>query len=320
MKVLIIGLGSMGKRRIRNLRALKINNIYGYDVNPITLEKATQSLGIKIIKNLDNLFIHKFDFVIISTPPQHHQEFVKLCVHYRLPFFVELNLITKDTENIWRLVSGKNITAIPSNTLIYDPDVQKLKKIIGPKFKGYFVFQLGQNIHDWHPWQKPNEHFIFRSDTNGIRELLRVNLPWLIYLFGRVARVRATDQSFFTNRFKIKDFSCVELQFVNGNRGIVISDLITPSVIKKMTIVSNKKSIIWDERNNLIEIGMRENKKKILSLKKKNMIKNYKFPEDAHLMEMKHALNIINKQEKLKFNFKDEVQLLELIDKIEGII
>ena len=33
MKFLIIGLGSMGKRRARNLLALKYSNIFGYDIN-----------------------------------------------------------------------------------------------------------------------------------------------------------------------------------------------------------------------------------------------------------------------------------------------
>ncbi len=33
MKILIIGLGSMGKRRIRNFKELNINDIYGFDIN-----------------------------------------------------------------------------------------------------------------------------------------------------------------------------------------------------------------------------------------------------------------------------------------------
>ena len=32
MEILVIGLGSMGKRRIRNLKALNINDIISYDL------------------------------------------------------------------------------------------------------------------------------------------------------------------------------------------------------------------------------------------------------------------------------------------------
>ena len=48
MKVLVIGLGSMGKRRIRNLQALGVRDIIGFDQNKKIAVEAKKLYGIKI--------------------------------------------------------------------------------------------------------------------------------------------------------------------------------------------------------------------------------------------------------------------------------
>ena len=47
--VLIIGLGSMGKRRIRCLKALGINSIWGYDTREDRKREAKEKYQIQII-------------------------------------------------------------------------------------------------------------------------------------------------------------------------------------------------------------------------------------------------------------------------------
>ena len=47
MKVLVIGLGSMGKRRIRNLRALGLSEIAGFDPRVDRRQEASEKYSIQ---------------------------------------------------------------------------------------------------------------------------------------------------------------------------------------------------------------------------------------------------------------------------------
>lgn len=320
LKVLVIGLGSMGKRRIRNLRSLKISNIFGYDNKEETRRAVASEYKINVIEDLKNLSKYNFDFAVISTPPQHHLSPINDCIKNKIDFFSEINLITKDAIKISKNVKKNNILGIPSNTEFFDSDVLKLGKAIGDNFKGYFVYQLGQNIHDWHPWQKIDDYFISKPETNGIREILRIELPWLLKIFGEVDAIQSQSTSFYTKKYGVNDFSCIQLDFVSGSKGILLFDLVSPVVIKRFTATCENRVVYWDERKNLIEIyqGSSGDVKRLF-LKDKSVLNNYKFPEDAHLAEIKKVLDIIKKKHRVDYSFTDECKLLRLIDKIEKI-
>jgi predicted dehydrogenase len=314
-KVLIIGLGSMGKRRIRNLHSLKVSNIYGYDVNQKEITKARKEYKIKILDSLSEIATFKFDVVLICTPPQHHLPYVKICTKNKLPFFTELNLITTDVKKIVQLEKKSGIAGFPSNTTLFNKETVLLKKIIGQKSKGYFVYHLGQNINDWHPWQKSGQYFIFSPATNGLREILRVELPWLIKIFGPVANAKSIKNSFFTKKYKIDDQICVNLNFSNGNTGILIFDLIAPSVVKEFKMISDKNIITWEEIDHLIKIET-AGKVKRIDLSPGSVFQGYKFKEDDCIEEMEHLLNCLERKISPEYRFKDELKLLEMIDKI----
>jgi len=53
MKFLVIGLGSMGKRRVRNLQALGMENIIGFDPRADRRAEAAEKYGIPVFASLD---------------------------------------------------------------------------------------------------------------------------------------------------------------------------------------------------------------------------------------------------------------------------
>ena len=57
MNVLILGLGSMGKRRIRNLKHLGIHDLTGYDIRPERNVYARSTYNIELLDG----FLHLLD-------------------------------------------------------------------------------------------------------------------------------------------------------------------------------------------------------------------------------------------------------------------
>ena len=69
MRFLIVGLGSMGKRRIRNLKYLKAGEIIGFDTMEVRRKEAEEKYGIKTFDDFDKAMKEQPDAFIISTPP-----------------------------------------------------------------------------------------------------------------------------------------------------------------------------------------------------------------------------------------------------------
>ncbi|MDP2629994.1 MAG: hypothetical protein Q8P56_01150, partial [Candidatus Uhrbacteria bacterium] len=120
-----------------------------------------------------------------------------------------------------------------------------------------------------------------------------------------------------TKQYGIDDYMLVELTFINGMKGVLVLDLLTPQVIKRLDIVGKGKRIIWHERQNKIEVQSRSGKLQTVKLRSKQTLKRYKFSEDAHLAEMAHVLRVLKGKEKSLLTFKHEIEVLKLIDRIE---
>ena len=76
MKFLVIGLGSMGKRRIRNLQKLGYKHIAGFDLRQDRLDETYSEYDVLVYKNF-NEAIKNFNpnVFIISTSPKHHMDY-----------------------------------------------------------------------------------------------------------------------------------------------------------------------------------------------------------------------------------------------------
>ena len=92
MKFLIVGLGSMGKRRIRNLRAINAGEIIGFEIQDKRRAEVEKEYGIKAYASFDEGLAQKPDAVIISTPPNLHMQYALEAARRGLHFFMEASV------------------------------------------------------------------------------------------------------------------------------------------------------------------------------------------------------------------------------------
>jgi len=87
---LIIGLGSMGKRRIRNLlhHGINKNNIYGFNPTQKRCTEVNNKFGIKAVTDFQKVLKNSNpDVFIISTPPNKHGKYLKYALKNNIHFF-----------------------------------------------------------------------------------------------------------------------------------------------------------------------------------------------------------------------------------------
>ena len=111
MNFLIIGLGSMGKRRIRCLQHLGIKLITGLDLRADRREEASAMYGIQTICSIENDDIGKYDAIIVSTPPDKHTEYVKMAIENKKPVFIERDTFFQYKPEIGRSILHAQVSS-----------------------------------------------------------------------------------------------------------------------------------------------------------------------------------------------------------------
>ena len=99
MKVIVIGLGSMGKRRIRLLSEHQNIEIFGIDSNEERCQEVKEKFGIKSFVSIsDALLAEPIEAALISTSPLSHAGIIKECLQNNLHVFTEINLVEDGYE------------------------------------------------------------------------------------------------------------------------------------------------------------------------------------------------------------------------------
>ncbi|MBK7627803.1 MAG: Gfo/Idh/MocA family oxidoreductase [Bacteroidales bacterium] len=155
MNFLVIGLGSMGKRRVRCLQSLGYSDIVGFDNREDRRKEAQVKYNIKIIDSINGIFFSDFDAFIISTPPDQHTPYLKMAIDHSKPAFIEASVLLEEVKEI-NLYNKNNTFLAPSCTLRFHPMIKDITKIVKEGKYGKvtnFSYHSGQYLPDWHPWK-----------------------------------------------------------------------------------------------------------------------------------------------------------------------
>ena len=94
MKIIVIGLGSMGKRRIRLMSEHKDVELFGIDSQESRCNEVKEKFGITCYSSIDEACkAQAIEAAIISTSPLSHAAIIKECLSHNLHVFTEINLV-----------------------------------------------------------------------------------------------------------------------------------------------------------------------------------------------------------------------------------
>src|SRR5436190_783998 len=114
ISVLVIGLGSMGKRRIRNMQFLGIQRIVGFDPNTQRAEEARALYQVATYDRLEEALQGSFDALVISVPPDKHHIYMQLAVDKKIPAFIEASVVDDNLADIQAAAAQQNVFLAPS--------------------------------------------------------------------------------------------------------------------------------------------------------------------------------------------------------------
>ena len=220
MKICVIGLGSMGKRRIKLLKNRNSDLIIlGIDNNLERAKKVADEYQIETYTSLADVKV-EFECAFVCTSPQFHAPIIRECLDKNVHVFSEINL-TSDMydENILK-AKEKGKVLFLSSTPLYKAEMQIIEQHVKQsKETCAYQYHVGQYLPDWHPWDNLKDFFASNKSTNGCRELLEIELPWLQKTFGRIERVNVLKRRITHLDIEFPDAYLLQIEHINGNVG-----------------------------------------------------------------------------------------------------
>lgn len=319
MKFLIVGLGSMGKRRIRNLKEIGINEIIGFDTNLERGKEVSEKYNISTFSNFDNVLKEKPNVMVISTPPDLHMEYAKIAIENKMHFFTEASVVTENMEMVIKKLEKTNLIGLPSCTMRYHPIVKTIFNLLTSNKIGKplaFQYHSGQYLPDWHPWEDYRTFYVSKKNTGACREIVPFELIWLTNIFGDLNSVFGIKGKISKLDTEIDDIYNVLLEFKNGIQGSMTVDVISRFPYRQIKILGEDGIIFadWYER----EVKYYNNKKWIkINIDDGKPEENYIHGEKPYIEEMSGFIKSIKMEIKQPYTFKDDLKILKILNSIE---
>jgi predicted dehydrogenase len=320
--ILVVGLGSMGKRRVRNLLTLGYQDIIGFDIRKDRRDEASNKYGIETVSSLKDALERKPEAMIISTPPDLHAKYANIAIDNGIHFFTEVNLFSSEIRQILNRLKGKKIVGSPSCTMLYHPVVRELKKIIDGKKLGKILtvyHHYGHYLPNWHPWEDYRKFYVSKRKTGAAREIVPFELIWLTKLFSEIKSVYGDISKISNLKADIDDIYQTFIEFRNGVKCILVIDVFSRVPFSETKIIGEKGAILCEYNTPSVKVG-KEKTWKTIKLKMDKVAKGYKgniISDSIYAHEIYNFLNAIKNGTKPSFSFMDELKVLEILDAIE---
>jgi len=317
LKFLVVGLGSMGKRRIRNLQYLKAGEIIGFDLREGRRREAEEKYNVKTFGGFEEALSENPDAVIISTPPDLHIKYALIAAQNDIHFFTEASVVSDGMDELIRLIRNKKIVAAPSCTMRFHPAIRKIKELVNSELIGkslVFTYHSGQYLPDWHPWEDYRKFYVARRATGAAREIVPFELVWLTWVFGSVDTVSCMKGKVSDLDVDIDDVYQVLLKFREGILGHLLVDVVARAPTRVFRLLGSRGTIEWDWNRKVVRVYDAEKKAwEDYPVDEGKPEKGYIVGEGMYIEEMRAFLTAIKGGKKYPYTFEEDRKILHLL-------
>ena len=325
MKIIVIGLGSMGKRRLRLLSERNDVELFGIDSQESRCEEVKEKFGITCFKSItEAVEAENIEAAVISTSPLSHAAIIKECLTHNLHVFTEINLVQDGYEENMALAKEKNLVLFLSSTFLYRKETQTIiEKVQNAKCPLNYIYHVGQYLPDWHPWESYNSYFIGNPRTNGCREIMAIDLPWVVSAFGPIKSVSAIKSKNTELNITYNDNYLITLEHESGHKGVFAVDVVARKSGRNIEIFGEQLHLSWNGTADSLKVfNIEEKKDEIISFDDASEhVEGYAafVTENPYREELNFFFKqIADRDYSPDWDFEKDKVVLDIIDQIEA--
>lgn len=325
MKVIVIGLGSMGKRRIRLLSEHKNIEIFGIDSNPDRCAEVKEKFGVNSYESISAaLGAEQPQCALICTSPLSHAGIIKECLENNLHVFTEINLVSDGYEENMKLAKEKGLVLFLSSTFLYRKETQTIiEKVKDHQSKINYIYHVGQYLPDWHPWESYNSYFIGNLRTNGCREIMAIDMPWLVTAFGPIKSVQSLKSKNTELNINYNDNYLIMIEHETGAKGVFAADVVARKPYRHIDVYGENLQLSWNgTADSLMEYDIEAKQERQIQFEDASEhVEGYAafITENPYREEINAFLTqVADSTKKPAWDFEKDIELLKVIDLIES--
>jgi predicted dehydrogenase len=258
MKLLIAGLGSIGRRHFRNLIAVGEKDLILLRTRKGTLPD-DELAGYPVETNFaEALNQHKLDAVIVANPTSMHLDVAipaaEAGCHILLEKPVSHSLERLDVLQTAAEKSGSKI--LVGFQFRYHPTLNKARELIQSNTLGKILTvhaHWGEYLPQWHPWEDYRQSYAARADLGGgVIVTLTHPLDYLRYLLGDVESLWSFNGHISPLDVDVEDVAEIGLRFANGAVGGVHVNYFQRPPVHRLEIVGTEGTLRWDNADGIL--------------------------------------------------------------------
>lgn len=311
ISVLVIGAGSIGRRHLRNLRALGISMLSCCEPDGERLSAACSEVSAAPFSDLEAALAPAPTAVFVCTPPVFHVEQAMMALRAGSHVFLEkplsnsLDGVAALTELAQR--SGRVIQV--GYNLRSNPGVKKLKELLDAGEIGRVLWaraEFGQYLPDWRPTQDYRESYTARQDLGGGIVLDGSHeLDYILWLLGEPVEMVCMAGKVSGLVADVEDCATILLRFANGAQADVHVDFVQRGYHRSCKIAGERGNLLWDYSSNQVRMYRAE--------KSEWTAFPYEFqPNDMYVSEVKAFLECIQGNGSPVVTLAEAARVLEL--------
>lgn len=315
----------MGKRRIRLLKERNDVQLFGIDSQQSRCQEVIEKFGIKCYPSIAEVVAKEHpEAAVISTSPLSHAAIIKECLQYDLHVFTEINLVPDGYSENMMVAEEKNRVLFLSSTFLYRKETQTIiEKVHQTDCALNYIYHVGQYLPDWHPWESYTNYFIGDKRTNGCREIMAIDLPWLVTAFGPITKVSAVKSRNTELSINYNDNYLITIEHECGHKGALAVDVVTRKSIRHIDIYGEHFQMSWNGTpDSLMQYDIdTKREEKIVFEDASEHIEGYAafITENPYREELDAFLSqIADPAKQPAWDFEKDLAVLKVIDQIEA--
>uniref|UniRef100_A0A7C2NVC0 Gfo/Idh/MocA family oxidoreductase n=1 Tax=Schlesneria paludicola TaxID=360056 RepID=A0A7C2NVC0_9PLAN len=251
MKVLVAGLGSIGRRHLANVRRVLP------DAEIVALSSRGQHVegldaASRVVTSLEAAIGCGLDAAIVATPAPLHVPMSAQLLRAGVDVLVEkpLSHTLDGVAELAELVRQTGRVLMVGYTLRFHPLVRRLKEEVSAGTIGRVLsarFEIGQHLPDWRPQIDFRESVTARPELGGGALLeLSHEIDYAQWLLGPIAGVQAHLSQQADWGLDVED--CVDLivEFERGPVGTIHLDLLQRVAQRSCKLIGTDGTLEWD--------------------------------------------------------------------------
>ncbi len=316
MNVLVVGVGSIGERHVRNLLSLGAA-VSIFDAETIRKDEIAQKYAAQPISSLDT-GLENFDLVLICTPTHTHIKLATKALTAGCHVFIEKPIAEKNSTELAALTAlvkiSKKIVLVGCN-MRFHRGLQEIKTILNSGVLGkiYSVYaHCGHYLPNWRKVDYRNTYSAQTAQGGGILLECIHEFDYLRWLFGDIINISAQTARSGALDIDGEDLAEVTFQFKSGIIGHLHSDSLQQMKRRGCEIVGEHGTFIWESRGKNPEIAtftlLRKNGE---SIEEKTVSIEI---DEMYLAEMRYLLDSIQLGKKTMNDVAEAAETLRIVE------